>query len=282
MGFKARFARYKCVVEDCFLSAPSIFFRPHFRCDNMSGVQSVVKELNKTAACDLGIIVPFETCMEIKYEMDAAFSSRRPKINYQNNPVTGIQQIVNPAYLHPAVIYFATHPFLVSIVEHYLRRRIYLADIDIRRVPPISMDEIDKRAETKNIGYTSSHWHRDIRGRQVKVMIYLTDIGEKDNNFAYIPNTHAGYQCRPKKLEQSRISDNQVSIYSDQIVECYGMAGTTFVFDTNIIHRLRRKETSIVRDSMTFYYTPGQELRKIDLMPNTLSAMSKEARALFL
>jgi hypothetical protein len=64
-------------------------------------------------------------------------------------------------------------------------------------------------------------------------------------------------------------------------VECYGAAGTTLVFDTNCAHRLRRKPTARVRDSVTFYYTPGQELRALDVDPVALARLPDGARAVF-
>jgi ectoine hydroxylase-related dioxygenase (phytanoyl-CoA dioxygenase family) len=213
--------------------------------------------------------------------MGAAFDGSMPEVKVFTNPRTGVQQILNPGHLHPAVLEVATHPFLLSIVENYLRNRIFLADWDMRRVPPMSMAELDQRAHTGSVGYTSSHWHRDIRGHQVKVMIYLTDVTEKDNNFAFLPGTHKGFQTRPSRVEESRYSDEYVCNHPVNAVECYGPAGTTLVFDTNPIHRLRRKAGASVRDSITFYYTPGQELRELGLPANATSLMGPRVAALF-
>ena len=36
------------------------------------------------------------------------------------------------------------------------------------------------------------------------------------------------------------------------------------LFDTNLVHRLTRRANARVRDTVTFYYTPGQSLYKLD------------------
>ena len=44
-----------------------------------------------------------------------------------------------------------------------------------------------------------------------------------------------------------------------------GKAGEMMMFDTNIIHRLNRRQGAKIRDTITLYFTPGQALRKIFL-----------------
>jgi hypothetical protein len=53
------------------------------------------------------------------------------------------------------------------------------------------------------------------------------------------------------------------------------------VFDTNFVHRLRRKPGAAVRDSVTFYYTPGQETRFLDVDPGLIKDLPEAARSLF-
>ncbi len=273
--------RLRTVFNDRVLTAPSPFFTPQFAQSDDRSVDAAVAQIHETAALDAGALFSRDTCAAISAEMDRAFVGARPDARSSVNAKTGIGHVAGPLRLHPALLEFATHPFLLGIVERYLRRRIFLADIDMRRVPPMTMDELNERAGTRSVGYTSSHWHRDIRGRQAKIMIYLTDVGEKDSNFAYIPRTHAGHQVRPLRMEDSRLSDDAVAALGVPPVECYGPAGTTLVFDTNLVHRLRRKTGATVRDSVTYYYTPGQELRALDIDPAALERLPQESRALF-
>src|SRR2546430_909155 len=143
----------------------------------------------------------------------------------------------------------------------------------------MNMEDLNQRAETRAVGYTSSHWHRDVRGRQVKIMIYLTDVTETDSNFTFLPGTHAGHHIRPRRFETSRFSDAWVEASGIAPVECYGLAGTTMVFDTNPIHRLRRKPGGTVRDSVTFYYTPGQQARELGIEPAMVMRLPEAASA---
>ena len=80
-------------------------------------------------------------------------------------------------------------------------------------------------------------------------MIYLTDVGPDDQNFAYCLGTHTGFKST--KYENSRFSESQLEAMKLESFECLAPAGTAIVFDTNGIHRLRRRNTRI-RDSVTF------------------------------
>ena len=160
----------------------------------------------------------------------------------------------------------ATEETVVSIVNAYLGRSCFLADSDLRRIPPRGMKDIEKH------GTGSSHWHRDTRGRQLKLMVYLTDVTERDSNFAFYPASHTQRQYG---FAGSRFSDQETEALGTPI-EWYGTAGDGMLFDTNLVHRLRRKKAGAVRDSVTFYYTPGQSLRRLSTA--TLSLDARQTR----
>jgi len=278
-----RHLRIRAMVEDYILTVPSPLFSPAFVLENAeeAEAQKAVRQMRETAAFLAGVRVSSEQLTAIGTALDEAYGGRRKEIRTSTNPRTGIALIHNPLRLHPAIVALATDTFLCGIIERYLRRRIVLADVDLRRVPPMTMAEVDERAGTKEIGYTSSHWHRDVRGRQVKIMIYLTDVTERDSNFVFLPGTHVGHQVRPRRFETSRVSDAWVETCGITPVECYGRAGTTMVFDTNPVHRLRRKPGGTVRDSVTFYYTPGQEARALDVESDLVARLPQAAQLLF-
>ena len=93
-------------------------------------------------------------------------------------------------------------------------------------------------------------------------MIYLTDVSEQDSNFAVLPESHQGKHIR-WGMEESRIPDEYVGSLPSKPLEWIGKAGEAMMFDTNTIHRLRRKISAKTRDTITFYYTPGQSLRRL-------------------
>jgi hypothetical protein len=270
-------------LEDHLLTRPSPMFRPSFEPApaDAAKVEVAIREIRERSAYFAGVRLTPAEMTALSAAIDEAYARKRPDLQVHTNPKTGISLITNPLRVDPLVLKMATDPLLGAIIERYLRRRVVLADVDMRRVPPMDMTELDERAGTKTVGKTSSHWHRDIRGRQVKVMVYLTEVGEKDSNFAFLPGTHAGHHRRPNRVEESRFTDEWVERCGITPVECYGPPGFTMVFDTNPIHRLRRKPTARTRDSITFYYTPGQELRHLDVNPADVAALPAPACGLF-
>ena len=275
-------ARVRTLIEDRLLTAPNPFFAPTFRTGGEAAIESACRTIHEAGGIDAGTMVPRGLCAEICAQLDLAYSDKLRGVRTRTNPRTGIAQVLNPLRVHPAILELATQPFALAVIENYLRRRIYLADIDVRRVPPMQMEEIDRRVEAAAARYTSSHWHRDIRGRQVKVMIYFTDVSDSDSNFAYIAGSHRGFQHRPQQADRSsRFTDAHIQSLGVAPIECYGTAGTTLIFDTNCIHRLRRKATARVRDTVTFYYTPGQELRQVEVDAEAIQRLPAQAQALF-
>ena len=87
----------------------------------------------------------------------------------------------NPLRLHRELRELAAMPSVIATADAYLQRTAYLADVDFRKVMPVKMGELEK------LGFSSSNWHRDNRGRQLKMMIYLSDVGEKDSCFSLFP-----------------------------------------------------------------------------------------------
>ncbi len=273
----------RAALEDRVLTGPSPFFTPAFRLDAQEEAEAraAVSRMRETGAFMAGARISGERLNRLREALAEAYAGRRPGIKVVTNQRTGIIHLGNPLRAHPELLALATDRFLCGVVERYLRRRIVLADVDVRRVPPMNMEELDRRAGTTAVGYTSSHWHRDVRGRQVKIMFYLTDVTERDSNFVFLPGTHKGHHVRPRRIEDSRFSDEWVRQCGVAPVECYGPSGTAMVFDTNFVHRLRRKPTSTVRDSVTFYYTVGQEARLLDVEPGMLAQLPDAAQALF-
>jgi hypothetical protein len=172
---------------------------------------------------------------------------------------TSLYHLIPNPLLIKEFFFLANLPIVVQTAEAYFKRKVFLADVDSRRIPPVSMEQVESN------GLSSSNWHRDTRGRQVKIMIYLTDVSESDSNFSFYPKTHDtityGY-------ENSRFEED---FSKSEPIEWYGKAGEAMMFDTNVIHRLRRKALGRTRDSVTFYYTPGQHLRKIEINKDWLS-----------
>jgi hypothetical protein len=206
----------------------------------------LVKELDDCGYLSLGKIISDNDLNRVKNALDKIVEEG--KSNYSES---NYYHLIPDPMLIEELFNLSNLSEVIQVAEMYFKRKVFLADVDVRRIPPVSQKEVS------SFGLSSSNWHRDTRGRQLKLMIYLTDVSEKDSNFSFYPKTH-------KKVtygfDKSRFDEN---IFESEPIEWYGKAGEAMIFDTNIVHRLRRKALGNVRDSITFYYTPGQHLRKI-------------------
>lgn len=146
----------------------------------------------------------------------------------------------------------------LCLVDRYFKRTCVLADIDVRVVRPARPFDIRGVRE----GRSSSSWHRDIRGRQLKIMYYLTDVHEGETSFEYIPYTHGD---RTYNYNESRMSHHVCEWNTVQSSCWVSPRGSGMIFDTNLIHRLRRSPLGKPRYSVTFYYTPGQSVMPYSL-----------------
>lgn len=111
-------------------------------------------------------------------------------------------------------------------------------------------------------------------------MAYLTDVGGDDSCFSLLPRTHAGHGRRRTSFMETRVTDAQADSLGIAPLDWLGRAGEAMLFDTNIIHRLRRKPQARVRDSITYYYTPGQSLFSLDYDPGDAARLPPAARRL--
>ena len=173
---------------------------------------------------------------------------------------------LQPLSLHPLVPDLALSASRYA--SAYFQRDAFLSEADYRKILPLNLAQHERDDPKFAKGYSPSHWHYDIRGRQIKAMLYLTDVGPGDQNFACIPGSHKGWKSAD--YAKSRYTDGQVAAMGLPVREVYGRAGDIVIFNTNIIHRLRRTE-SRERESITFNFHPGRMLRVVaqTLHPDT-------------
>lgn len=271
------------IIEDHFLFRPKpgskTLPQPDARAADQP-IERILKNLRTTALASFPGFISEHTLGEIRKSIADVYSGKRKDIVLNAQKDVAYDVIANPLMLNPELLKIATDPFLVSIIENYFQCDVYLADVDMRRVYPISMEDFEKKSEKNRSGYSSSHWHYDTRGRQIKIMIYLSDVDESSQNFAYCPGTHLPHPAISRSrtdFSASRYSDDWVKTHKIESIECYGKSGTLMLFDTNCVHRLRRKNSSI-RDTFTCYYTPGQELRPLDYSPEFLKNVPQQTR----
>lgn len=214
-----------------------------------SDIKSEVSDLNGQGYTSVGQLFSPKECQEIRDEITARIGTGKARFTETSN----YHVVQSPLTLHRAIEKLLEGP-IPRIAEAFFRRQLFLSDVDCRRVYPCTAEEIHA------MGPSSSNWHKDIRGRQIKMMVYLTDVGPQDSTFAFVPGSQ---NHRTFIYSESRFSDTEIKAIGTPI-DWTDPEGTGMLFDTNIVHRLTRRATAAVRDTLTLYFTPGQSLHKID------------------
>lgn len=134
-----------------------------------------------------------------------------------------------------AVWRFALHPNIVGAVDLYfgLAARFYYLYAAVAGVMP-------EGEEAKQ----SQRWHRDPEDRQMcKVFVYLTDVDAGSGPFIYAkgshrmgPFSHLSPQ-RPPAGSYPAEGFVETHIPSEQVLTCYGKAGTVIFADTAGLHK---------------------------------------------
>lgn len=262
------------LIEDNIITSPSIFYKNKYSYDD-AWLKIRLAELRTHGYTSIDGLLSEEVLRAISIKINEGVSGCASNIDISWNDQSKYWVINNPLMLDPNLVRIALDLRCLAIAERYFGRMPYLADVDMRRIPPVDMKVVQES------GYSSSNWHRDTRGRQLKMMIYLTDVGANDSNFSFIPGSHTSAYRRKLGFMESRLTDEEVARMNKKTIEWYAKAGSVMIFDTNLIHRLRRKVGGNVRDSITFYYTPGQNTRQLKLNRDWHKGLSYEVEALY-
>ena len=224
-----------------------------------------IKKLKKFGYYDLGKIISDKNIHKANDLIDQKIKNKEASfINKQN--IWKISFLDDFEFILEDILTLSTYEFLCD----YFQRNIFLSDIDIRKVMPSKYEDI------LNNGKSNSDWHKDTRGRQIKIMVYLSDVTIKDSYFSLIPSTH---KKRTYDFEESRLAETKID--KKNIKNWLGSKGQAMLFDTNITHRLNRQETALERYSITLYFTPGQSLRKISKKNLNLNNIDKKISKIF-
>ena len=202
----------------------------------------------KNGFLDLGKIFSDEDCLNITEKIDQMIDRNEARFLKNQNicKIERCDKFVNE-------IEKTLNKNVLSIIKNYFESKFFISDFDVRRVLPASYKEVLK------YGNSNSDWHKDIRGKQIKMMIYFTPVTENDSYFSLLPGTQ---EKTTLNFEKSRYEEKSVN--KDNEVKFLGNdRGHAIIFNTNIIHRLNRNSKSNVRDTMTINFTPGQYLKKI-------------------
>lgn len=98
--------------------------------------------------------------------------------------------------------------------------------------------------EEGKIKNSGAGWHRDNHDCQFKVIMYLSDVTEKNGNFQWITNSskkHIGYP-KPRTPDydtrySDQVADQVLTNQKCNLVNVTGKRGTIIIADTTYIHR---------------------------------------------
>ena len=156
------------------------------------------------------------------------------------------ERSVPEPYIHSDILFATSCDPLVSRIAHnYFSRQAYLATVAMYRIEP-----------TKQFRGSSYQWHHDSKGKQVKAMLLLTEVGEEDQRMTYLKGSHKAYRFgttyEDTRFETDEKLQSQIG-NKENLIECTGPAGTVIVFDTNGLHSGNRNEAK-TRDVLTNVY----------------------------
>lgn len=113
--------------------------------------------------------------------------------------------------------------------------------------PTVPMFTMANRIEPGATEGSGGGWHRDGFARELKVIVYLTDVGDQNGPFQIVRASHtadaicadmrtAGLRAVQNRLSQTEVS-RIIAADPDRRVTVTGECGTAIVFDTSAVHR---------------------------------------------
>lgn len=114
---------------------------------------------------------------------------------------------------------------------------------------------------------SGGEWHRDGFRRELKALIYLTDVTESDGPFGLVPHSHKparmlldSLRMLPWVSAPTRLKDAGVRMNASRFP---GKAGTMILFDASAIHTGWPIEPGGERVALTNYYCPANAVESV-------------------
>lgn len=142
------------------------------------------------------------------------------------------------------LVRLACGPFLLELAGRYTGRPVHVQRAQAMRYAAGVESEGDQ--------FT---WHHDRDGRQMKVMILLTDITPRDHTMVFATKSHR-IDHPLSRFEDNRLSRRYIArhVKDSEDVHTIGRAGDGFLFDANGAHRANRRRTGSMRDVFMLEY----------------------------
>lgn len=262
------------VRSAAFVAKEYVHRRPdrRYRCSFIEGERKREAESKVEVLRQEGIVIlPAYFYGEALKRLQSAFESAvqdRPSRHdadaLQNEDVL----TANPVYLSAAL-----DDFLMQIVGSYYRKQFAVGNAMAGRLQPTSSQRIG-----------SYQWHHDTRGRQIHMMILLSDVSTEGQRMSYLRRSHNQYYDRFRGSgDGSRFEkdiDNNDPKIRERIVELTGPAGTVGLFDSNGLHSGNRNSRE-KRDALLFCFVSHQRhFKPVSVRRTDLASLPEAKRGL--
>ena len=171
-------------------------------------------------------------------------------------------------HVDPALMDAALDDFLLEIIGTYFQRPFGLALAAATRLLP-----------TPPIRHSSYRWHHDARGKQMNLMVFLSDVTAKGQRMSYLRRSHNRYYSHYRGITNP-LFDNDVfssTELHERIIECIGPSGTVAMFDSNGLHSGNRNDVE-GRDTLNINYVSYRHFKKVSCRRRDLLALSAKKR----
>lgn len=195
--------------------------------------KEIVDSLNKVGICVIEDYFPSDWCDNAVSHMEDALVTYKDKVQSQiTESTSGDFRVFKMENQYDTAKQFADDKFLLDVGTEYFGNPIvshFVLGGKVQHNPN----------QTTNSG---GGWHRDNRGKQIKTIVYLTDVSEESGPFSFLPLSNQFHlQTRDGIGKATRYDDSIVDEFcKENNIEPFkviGKKGTIIFVDTSFIHR---------------------------------------------
>ncbi len=214
--------------------------------------REMLREIEKRGFFVISDFCSKETCSALQAEIDALISKYKNQI--QEDETGSDHRIWGADKASPIILEFFTDPFLRKIVRAHQK-----TDAVIGFTLAARLD-----FKLQNLG-SGGGWHRDTaHEKQIKAILYVSDVDKKSGPFQYIKKSHRSLSMIQDtfignfEVNQNRFTDLEIQkwlgkIGTERIETFTAKAGTLILVNTRGVHRGMPIEAGS-RYALTNYY----------------------------
>ena len=168
----------------------------------------------------------------------------------------------------PVLLQAALDNFLLEIIAGYFHRQFGLSVAVAVRTLPTSAHRDG-----------SYQWHHDARGKQVNLMVLLSNVTAKGQRMSYLRGSHHRYYDYYRGIVDTRFNKD-VDLNPEaqrRIVEVVGPPGTVALFDSNGLHSGHRNNVES-RDALIINYASRRHFKKVRVHGSDTLSFSRDQR----